>query len=124
MVEQIPQTTKHHGRFVALLIGSLFVAGAIVSCRQDAARSGSSDMKMSSAATTQPTAAANGEPAVSTTAQPTPEPIQWKEMGFNFPPAPGSKRTTEEVAMANATCVACHTESDAHTMHQSDQGIS
>ena len=121
MVE--PTRDQKHGRFVLGLMLALGVASAVVSCQKKSEPMGHGSASGTGAggATTRPT---TGTEAAVSTAAPMPEPIRWREMGFGFPPAPGAKRSAEEITMANATCVACHTGSDSHTMHESDQGIS
>ncbi len=42
-----------------------------------------------------------------------------KRLGFSFPPAPKrGQRTEDQAKLLNASCVACHTETDSDTMHQ------
>jgi hypothetical protein len=47
-----------------------------------------------------------------------------RRMGFSFAMAPAKKRADAEVAAGSAACVACHAQTDAHTMHKDNQGIS
>src|SRR5437016_3886521 len=40
-------------------------------------------------------------------------------IGFTYPAAPGSKRSADDAAHLSASCIACHGESDSHSMHAS-----
>lgn len=44
-------------------------------------------------------------------------------LGFSFPAAPRD-RTSADVESMNKSCIACHTDSDSHSMHVSAQAIS
>jgi hypothetical protein len=65
------------------------------------------------------TQASNVSPAPSQPAK------NWAQLGFTFPSAPdrAHKREDAEVATMNRACVACHTASDASSMHMENVGL-
>lgn len=84
--------------FLFLLIG---ISGIILSCQE-----------------TKNPAVAASQPAVA------PELEAAHKLGFSFAIAPNKKRPDNEVATGSTSCVACHGQTDAHTMHQANQGLS
>src|SRR5687768_6845096 len=70
------------------------------------------------------TTGATTRPVVAEGTAAAPSEEELRGMGFSFAGAPSSRRSAEEVAKGSAACVACHTGTDSHTMHVSDQGIS
>src|SRR4051812_48106870 len=100
-------------RPVAVLIVALTLALIVTaSCVPDARRGGSGSSGASQSTTSPSTQPAAGAKRAFTAA----------ELGFAWPAA-SDKRTAAERDAMNATCVACHTGTDKHDMHESAQTI-
>lgn len=142
MSEQTNTTDRRRGlaRWAGLFLGVVAAATVALSCqqRQQSARpeAGAADAAPEGASTateiptTDTTAdmgagVEGGETEVTATA--TAEPAAYlpgaKALGFSFPSAL-KERKSDEVTSMNKTCVACHTDSDSHSMHVSAQAIS
>src|SRR5678815_1834425 len=89
---------------IVLVLGLALVLVVAASCVTDVRRNGAD---RSTTPSTQPAA---GAKRVFTAA----------ELGFTYPAA-SDKRTGDEREAMNATCVACHSGTDKHDMHESTQ---
>src|SRR3954451_17157998 len=78
------------------------LAIALVSCRENANQRAAEPVNTMWSATTVPT---------TKTA---------KQLGFNFPPSPTGlgRADAAEVAAFSKSCLACHSGTDSHTMHE------
>src|SRR5436309_1881868 len=86
----------------AFVLLSVALAVFLVSCQETATRPAPTPVNTMWSATTLPT------------------PEIGKQLGFNFPPAPAGtgRANDEEVAAFSKSCLACHSQTDSHTMHE------
>src|SRR5690348_6804738 len=109
-------------RWLALAIVCTGVVAFAISCQQGSKTESQATPPAVNGemATTMPASGEGGENAAAA-ASSVPDA---KALGFSFASAPASARPAEEVASQNKSCVACHTQSDTHTMHSTDVGVS
>jgi hypothetical protein len=118
-------------RWLALVIVCTGVVAFAISCQQGGNKSESQAASAAGAApaangemaATMPTGEGGGEAATAAAAAASSTLPDAKALGFSFPSAPASARPAEEVTAQNKSCVACHVESDTHTMHATDIGV-
>ena len=89
---------------IVLVVVSAVIAVALVSCQQP-----------------QPVAPESVNTMWSATTMPTTQTA--KLLGFNFPPAPAGssgvgRESDDEVKAFSRSCLACHAQTDNHTMHE------
>lgn len=104
--------SRRRAGWVGAVFAGALACALVVSCARDRAPVAATRP----AAETRPSAATapadlSADPFVELTAD------MATAMGYGHPPAPPRNRPTERVTEMNATCVACHSASDAHTMH-------
>src|SRR5687768_13244592 len=108
-------------RWMGLLVTVMGIVTVAISCQERRANAPHASAT-ASVDSTVPAGTEGGEGA--TTAPATAGLPDAKALGFSYPAAPPNPgRPADEVAKQNATCVACHTASDAHTMHVTDIAV-